>query len=488
VASIPIPTGSYALHDPRASTRRLVNCFAENAPADNQVNDSKQKQPPVILRQAAGITALASNGGTLPCRGMWMMQGVEYAVIGANLYTVAANGALALVGAGIAGSGFVRMTDNTQCLVILIPNTNTAYTYTAAGGFQRLLAPGFTQLGAIDLGFLDSYIFFISLDGRTLYNDDGQAVSGTGQITFNNGNVFPREFGTDAFMALAISNRNCYALGERTSEIFIDTGAGPSVASPLASAPNGFMQIGVAPGANYCAVVQNNTVYWVANDKTVRYLNGVTPVRASNHGIEGILSTIDFTGSYGFAYALSGHLFIAWTFPAASRTLVLDVTTGEWHEMNSFGLGYWRPFCCHNAFGKFLVGDSQSGKIGYLDLTTRREWGTVRTSFWIHQPVYNENNRISHRRLELVLGGGFAPLNGALEDTTPLITLMASDDGGEKFRSFPTRSLGATGKYNTRVVYFNLGMSRQRVYAFELSADVTSWATDLLLEAEQGRW
>lgn len=480
---IPIPTGSYRLPDPRASVRRLLNCFAELAPQTNLVNDSKQKAPPTILRRAPGITAFSRAAGA--ARGAWMMGGIEYVVIGATLYTLSAGGALASVGTGILGAGLVRMTDNTQCLVILA-SSGQAYSYTVTAGLAVLALPA----AAVDCSFIDSYIIFLQANGRGFFNDDGQTVSGTGPITFVNGNVFPREFGTDAFVGMVICNRNIYMLGERTSEVFVDNGSASSVGTPFTDAPNSFMQIGMLPGAQYSAVVQNNAPYWLANDRTIRYLNGITPVRASNHGIESILATLDVTGCYGFPYSLGGHLFIAWTFPAptAARTLVLDVTTGEWHEMASFGLSYWRPLCCHNAFGKYLVGDSQGSGVGYLDFTSLTEWGTVRTSRWTHQVVYQENNRLSHRRLELVLGGGFAPLTGAAQDVNPKLTLFVSDDGGVTFRAFPDRSLGTVGQYLNRIAWFNLGLSRQRVYQFELSANAASWVTDLVLTAEAGRW
>ena len=484
---LPIPTGSYADQDVRASTRRLVNCFAENAPQDNLTYDSKQKMPPIVLRRAPGITAFATDGSTNTCRGMWMMGGVEYAVIGQTLYTVTAAGGLVSVGTGItAGTSFVRMTDNGQCLVILIPGTQLAFTYTVYNGLLPLTIP----YGAIDCWFMDSYIVFLASNGKEFFNDDGQATSGYGPITFNNGNVFPREFGTDLFVGMAIANRNIYMFGQRTSEVYVDTGASSTVGSPFSDAPNGFIQVGMLVGTQYCAVVQNNTVFWIANDRTVRYLNGVTPVRCSNHGIESILSSIDTTGAYGFAYSLAGHLFVAWTFPAsdAARTIVFDCTTQEWHEMSSFGLGNWRPLCCHNAFGLFLVGDSQGGNIGFLDVTALQEWGTLRTSTWTHQSVYQNNNRMSHRRLELVLGGGFAPITGNAQDVNPTITCWVSDDGGMTFRALPDRSLGTTGAYSNRIVWFGLGMSRQRVYQFELSANVESWTTDLVLDAEMGRW
>jgi hypothetical protein len=487
---VPIPTGSYRLPDPRASARRLVNCFSEVAPQDNLSNDSKQKAPPVILRRAPGISSFANNSTSNAVRGMWMMLGVEYVVIGPSLYTLSSTGTLSFIATGIAGSGLVRMTDNTACLAILIPGTYTAYTYTVANGFAQITDPGFTAYGAIDLGFIDGYIVFLALNGREFFNDDGQFTSGQGPITFTSGAVFPREYGTDAFVGMTIQNRTIYMLGQRTSEAYINAGTPGTTNSPFANAPDGYLELGMVPGSGYAIAKQDNSIFWLANDRTIRRLNGATPVRVSNHGIESILALIDVTGSYGFAYSLGGHLFVAFTFPAAdaARTLVFDCTTGEWHEMSSFGLGYWRPLCCHNAFGQFLVGDSQSGHIGVLDVAVRTEFGTVRTSTWTHQPIYDNDNRISHRRLELVLGGGFAPLTGSSDATAPFITLFASDDGGMTFRAFPVRSLGTTGQYLNRAVWFGLGMSRQRVYQFELSADVETWITDLLAELDGGRW
>jgi hypothetical protein len=461
-----------------------VNCLAETAPLDNYVTDAKQKLPPVILRRAPGITPFAYNNTNNAVRGMWMMGGVEYAVIGSLLYTVSKAGALTQVGAGIGGAGLLRMTDNSLCLVMLQPGSATASVYTASHGVSSVTLP----FPATDCWFIDSYIVFVQANGRGFFNDDGQATSGNGPITFVNGNIFPREFGTDKFVGMAISNRNIYMFGERTSEIYVDSGSASTVGTPFTDAPNGFLQIGMMPGAAFTAILQNNTVYWLAQDGTIRYLSGIQPVRVSNHGIESILQSISTVGCFGFSYSLGGHLFAAWTFPASSRTLVLDVTTGEWHEMSSEGLGYWRPLCCHNAFGLYLIGDSATGQIGYLDFTSLMEFGSTRSSVWTHQPIYDENNRLSHRRLELVLGAGFAPLNGASQDVAPLITLSLSDDGGMTFRALPDRSLGTTGSYLQRQVWFGLGMSRQRVYQFELSANAASWATDLVLSAEKGRW
>lgn len=481
-----IPAGTYALADPRAGSRRLIGCFAQAAPQLPQLgpnpDDSKQKTPPITLRRAAGIRTLANNGTTNPVRGMDIMQGVVYAVIGPTLYTLSQSGVLTQVGTGIAGgTGFVRVTNNTQCLVVLVPGSTLAYTYVPGTGLVQIAASGFTSLGAIDMGYLDSYIVFLQANGQGFFNDDGRAISGSGAITFTTASQFLRTFGTDLFVGMAIDHRSATMYGTNTAETYIDVGN--TVGSPFSSAPDGFIELGCA--ANYSVAKQDQAPYWLANDLTIRRKSGQTPLRVSNHGIEAILATANFAGAYALTFSYEGHLFYALTMPAIQRTVVLDVTTGEWHELSSFGVGSWRPLCSLQAYGKQLLGDSLSGKIGFLDSTIATEFDTVQICSWTHQPVYNGNARLSHRRVELILGAGLATTYGK----DPLVTMEVSDDGGETFRKFQTRSLGQRGKYNNRVVWTNCGTSRQRVYRFSFS-DVlmSSWIPDLQVDAVPGRY
>lgn len=490
---LPLPVGSYQLPDPKASCRRLVNCFVQAAPQTpllgSNPTDTKQTTPPVTLMRAAGITSFANNGTSNPCRGMWMMQGVLYAVIGPTLYSVSSSGALSQIGSGIPGSSFVRMVDNGACLTVLVPNSSVAFTYSTGGGFQQLTAPGFTSLGAIDLGYIDSFTVFVQQNGQGFFNDDGKAVSGTGQITFNSGAQFLREFGTDPFVGMGIAHRAVTILGQGTGETYID--AGNAVGSPFSAAPDGFIQLGCALQGGYTIAIQDQALHFLANDLTIRRLTGQTPTRVSNHGIESVINTANLAGLLAGAYALTftylGHLFYAVTLPAAGRTLVLDVTTGEFHELSSIGTsnGQWRVLCAINAYGKQLVGDSLSGQIGYLDTTASTEFGTTQAMSWTHQAVYSNNQRISHRRLELLIGAGQATSYTA----TPFVSLQVSDDGGNTFRAFPMKSLGQLGAYKQRIIWTNLGIGRQRVYQFTVSAPlVSSWVVDCLLDAAAGRF
>jgi hypothetical protein len=488
--SVPLPIGSYVTADPTASCKRLINIFSEPSPQDSVLTELKggnpsQESAPAYLRRWAGITPFANDGSGNPTRGLWTMQGILYAVIGPTLYSVSQLGVLTQLGTGIPGSSFVRMTDNTACLVILVPNTTSCYTYcpnviSPTPAFQQLTASLFLSLGAIDCKFLDSYIVFLAIGGRQFYNDDGQVVSGQNQITFTTNATFPREFGTDPFVGIGVEHRTVTPFGQLTSESYINVGN--PVGTPFSSAPQTFMEMGCHPLAGYSVNLTDNTLIWVANDKTVRRKNGQIPVRISNSGIESILEHANLQGSYSLTPNIAGHPIWVFVMPAAFRTIAYDCLTTEWFEIESYNLGYWRALCYRNAYGLQFVGDSQGNGIGYLDTSVFTEFNKTMVSTFITQPIYSEHNRIIHRRLELVISTGEGGFSGAN------LSLYVSDDSANTFRGFPNRNLGPTGNYWVRATWFNLGQARSRVYKFSTSDPTPTFTVQITTDVEPCKW
>lgn len=487
--SLPIPVGSYVAADPAASCKRLVNVFSEPAPQDSVLSELKSGNPqqesaPVYLRRWAGLTPFANDLSNNPVRGMWVMQGLLYAVVGPTLYSVSSTGVMTFLGTGIPGSTFVRMTDNTACLVILVPNTNTAFTYcpntTAALKFQPLVAGTFTQLGAIDVKFLDSFIVFLAIGGRQFYNDDGQIVSGQNQISFTSGAQFPREFGTDLFVGMGVDHREITCIGTWTAEGYINVGN--PVGTPFSSAPQTFMEQGCHPDCGYSIALMDQALIWVSNDRTVRRKNGQTPTRISNSGIEAILEHANLTGSYALTPNIAGHPCWVFVMPAAFRTIVFDSLTSEWFELESYGLGYYCGLSYINAYGKQFIGDLRGRGIGYLDTSVYTEFTVPIVATITTQPVYSEHNRIVHRRLELVISTGQGGFTGAT------MSLYVSDDSAQTFRGFPNRKMGKEGDYYTRLTWFNLGQTRNRVYKFTTSDITPTFAVQITSNLEPCTW
>lgn len=493
--TIPLPLGSYQSQDLRASCKRLVGCFSEATEPDAQT-DVKNKVEPAVLRRMAGIRSLLNDNSGFPVRGMWEMAGVQYAVIGPQLYSItlspitqiatltAINNATS---APITGSSFVRMTDNGACLVILNPSTTSAWTYApGGGGFQTLSAAFFTTLGAIDCWFIDSYIVFLALNGSTFFNDDGRVVSGSNQITFTTAASFSRQFGTDLFVGMVVDHREIVCFGTRTSEGFVNTGN--PTGSPFSSAPDTFMQIGMHPLSAFSVALQDQSVFWVASDKTVRRRSGQTPVRVSNSGIDNILGTSDMTGCYAMTPTVYGHPLWMLTMPAAARTIVYDCLTQKWFEIATLNFGYWRPQSFYNGFGLQLMGDSQSGQIGVLDENIFTDFGDVQLCEITTQPVYDGNNRITHRRIEFVCTMGQAPS----ATQAPTIDLLSSDNSGDTFESFmDPQNLGTSGQdegTGQRAFWLNCGQSRNRAYKFRVTDPTPLFTVDIQATLEGGKW
>ena len=507
--TIPLPLSSLQLPDLRASCKRLVNCYPEPLPGDNPNNPSDTKDgQPAALRRWPGITTLANPGAV---RGIWEMRGVVYIVVGGALYVLNSAGTTTNVSPGLSipGTGFVRMTDNTNCMVILVPGTDYLFTYTlpasglGLGTFAQLPNSGSTTFfynlgGALDVWFVDGYLVFLANNNAgngslTFFNDDGYIAEGAGNpITFVTAASFTRQFGTDPFFAMIVDHREVIMLGSRTTEGYVNTGN--ATGTPFSTAPDTYMPYGTNPFCTYAVANQDNSPFWVANDLTVRRRNGQTPVKVSNAGVEAILQYASVNGQLAGCYALTptvgGHPFYVLTIPLLQRTLAYDCVTQEWIDLSSEINGQeiqWQPIVWYNAFGLQLVGSAVSGAIGYLDPTVSTEFGSAPVVVELTcQPIYQNNYRIVTRRLELVCTAGQGPTPGV----APRVNLLLSDNWGASFvaANDDTQTLGLPGDTDNRAVWWNLGQHRSLVTKFRISDASIAFTVDVQADIEPGKY
>jgi hypothetical protein len=507
--TVPLPIATYQLPDLRAGSKRLIGCYPEPAPQTQP--DDQFSQQPASLRRWPGISPLTPAAFTNPIRGMWEMAGVVYAVIGFDLFTVSSAGAFTLVpgsNSGITGTGFVRMTDNGACLVILVPGTDICFTYTpfsGGGGFQQLSASFFLNLGgAIDCWFVDTYIVFLANNNGghgsyTFFNDDGRQVSGNTQITFTTAASFSRQFGTDPFYGMCVDHRQIVMFGSRSTEGFVNTGN--ATGSPFSSAPDTIMPYGVHPQCPYSIANQDNSFFWVANDLTVRRREGQTPVRVSTAAIEEILANANKQGTLPSIYAVTspagsptwaGHPFYMLTVPAQGLTVVYDCVTQQWFSLVSVVNGQeieYRALSYFNAFGKQLIGDSQAGQIGYLDDQVSTEFGNANAPVVCGittQPLYLGNNRLVVRRLEAVISAGAGPTPGV----APRVDLLTSYNWGQTYEASgdESQTLGLPGDTGNRAIWWNLGQYYGLVIQIRVTDASTLFTIDIQAEIEPGKW
>lgn len=440
------------------STARLVNAYAEVLPPDAKT--------PVKLTRSPGIAEWTTVGsGSIA--GMHSALGALFVVSGSSLYRVDSNKNATLLGS-VGSPGNIDIDSNTDSVVVV--NEPNAY-YWDGTTFGQITDTDFP--GAGDVEFLDNFLLFREPNsGRFFSADLGSATD------FDALNFATAEGSPDLMNGLKVDHRQAILAGTKSMEIWQNVG---SSGFPFARAINGYIEQGCLNGRTLQKV--NQSLMWLADDYTVRRLEGVTPLRVSTHYIEQKLSETTVSAATAFSYSQGGHIFYVLNTPEGA--FVFDATTSEWAERETYGADTWNMKHHAQAFGLELVGDATSNKIGYFSPTTYSEFGAIQRMEWTYQPVYAEGRRAFHDRLEIVLEAGVGLTTGQGSD--PQIMLDKSDDGGKTWQSLPNRSLGGIGEYSDRVVWHNLGSSRQRVYRCAVSDPVRVTLSDTLLEVRGGR-
>jgi hypothetical protein len=362
------------------------------------------------------------------------------------------------------------MAANTDSVVVV--NNPNAY-YWDGSTFGQITDVDFTARGASQVEFVDNYLLFLEPDsGRFFGADLGSATS------FDTLNFATAEASPDEVLGMKADHRQLVLFGEESIEIWENTGVS---GFPFERVINGFVEIGCFNGFSIAKV--DNSVMWLANDYTVRRLDGVTPVRISHHGVEASIQNATISTANAFSYSQGGHLFYVLSFNEV--TWVYDATTQKWHERQTYGYDNWNAGSHASAFGLELVGNVQNSAVGSLRKDLFTEWEGTQRSHWCYQPIYAENRRAFHDRLEIVCKTGVGITVGQGSD--PEIMCDYSDDGGITWTSLPNKKLGPLGQYRKRVEWRALGSAEQRVYRAAVSDPVDLEIVDSIIDVRGGR-
>lgn len=451
MADIPLPLHSYRLDT--ASTARLVNVMTEAAPPG--------AKSPQILRRSPGI-APHCPCGTGPGRGLHVLGGRLYSVSGTQLYR--------LDGASVTAIGTIVGSDLTTSI-----NSATQLAIRAAGRLYGYDGSTLTQvadqdlpvpLGSID--FMDNYLVGV-------HAGTGQFIaSALADFTQYDGLDFATAEGApDNLVTLIVDHRAIILGGEDTGELWENTGG---AGFPFTRIANGFFELGFASPDGICKL--DNSVHWVASDRTFRRLVGPTPTRESQFGVERAWRSYSTVAdSYCVPYTLEGHLCIAVNFPTAQASWIFDITAGEWNERETHPNTLWDVSAIVELNDTIYVQRASTGEIGTLSSKVYTEWGGPMRAQWAYQPLYAQGDFVQVSRLQMGVETGV----GADFTTVPRIELERSRLSGRAgtFRPVGSRSLGLKGQYGAVVHWDGLGQGLDPVFRASLSAPVplTLWDT-----------
>jgi hypothetical protein len=460
MARFQLPIASNHLRSRPSSTARLLNCYAEALPQD--------AKSPVLLTRVAGVADWAEVGNGV-IHALFSAMGSLFAISGTKLYEIDENGTETELGDIGTISTNLDIDSNGSALVVV--NQPDAY-YWDGATFGQITDADFTSRGAADVEFVDSWLLFREPDSGRMFGSDLGSATSFDALNFVTAEGFP-----DDLVGMKVDHRQVLLFGSETVELWENTGI---AGFPFERSINGLIEIGCLNGRTIAK--QDNSVFWLADDYTVRRLEGTTPQRVSSHAVEQSIVNATIAAGKAYAYSQDGHLFYVITFPEV--TWVYDATTGEWHERQTYGQDFWVATSHAQAYGREFVGNSTTNQVGYLDPNTYTDWDeTIRVS-WTYQPVYAESNLAFHDKLEIVLETGVGLSTGQGSD--PEIMLDYSNDGGQTWTALPNRSIGQVGRYDTRVIWSRLGSSRQRVYRAAISDPVKVNITDTQISVRGG--
>ena len=429
--------------------------------------------------EGRGICPVGSNQATL------------IAVVGASVYAVTAttaNGnsgsppitfAYTLVGTLPTTTGRVSMATNASGQTAICDSTGMYVVANGNGSLGSKVTNG-PSGGQSVIAYMDGFGLFITGGGTNESTSFG--ITAIDDFTTINAlNVATAEALPDNLVSVVVTQREAWLLGNQTAEIWSDTGA---AIFPWERIPGGVLHTGCS-GLFTPAFVED-TVFWVTRTPTgknrvvrtvgyqVEYISDYA-VEESLQNYNDSLPGAETIPPWAYAYQQRGDSFYVLNIPQADITWVYHVNTGLWHRRayrDSNGVlhaelsgayTYWQEQHC--------ILDPNNGNIYKLDDGTYTDNGLpiYRERAWPLVPP-EELHRVRIDRIELDAETGVGNETGT--DTTPLVSLEMSFDGGRTFGLSRYQGLGAIGVYNARVRWGRCGIGRRPVARISTTAEV----------------
>ena len=483
-------SGPYQSRSVISSAQRSTNLFPEK-------NGDPQSPTAVTHYPTPGLSSYAAPPIYAGARGMYTASnGDLYVVLGNQLFSIASDATMTLVGTVADRTTPVSMADNGLALVLVDGSSQGYAVDLDTQAFSRIQDPNF--LGADRVAYLDTYFcfnqpgtnkFFISLSNASF----AMLSTATAGSAFDSLDLAAKTGSPDNILALIAVHSQIWLIGALSTEIWYNSGASDFT---FERQPGAFIEHGcVAP---YSVAKQDVSVFWLSRDREGQGLviqgSGYDVQRISTHAIEAdIQSYKRVDDAVGFCYQQEGHAFYVLTFPTADKTWAYELKTGQWHELawtdNSGSLHRHRAGFCAFAYGKNLVLDWQNGTVMQLDPQAFTDMGAPIVRIRTLPHVISDGRRVSCNRLVIDLQTGtmssvynqqtiredfdasfsfdFGRITRGAQSR---IFVRWSDDRGATFGNAISQDIGGAGDYARSLVFHRLGMSRDRVFEISWSS------------------
>lgn len=431
--------------------QRSINLFP--------VFDEQGKE--IAAMYSAPGKSLFATAGAGPIRGEFASaNGRAFAVSGTQIFEVLSNGSTTALGSLEQSSGAVTIAENATQLAVCDGVNLYILTY-STNTFVRVTDADFPANGAGSVSYVDGYFIVNQNNSGRFYIsaiNDGLSWAALDFAT--------AESSPDNLVCCVNAVGQLWLFGERTTEIWSNTGGS---AFPFRRISSAVMEAGAVSA--FAQIELDNSVFFVGKDDygqgIVYKTQGFSPVRISTTPIEKKLQEAnDLSNLRAFAYQEEGNTFYFLTGGGLETSLVYDLTTGQWHErarLNPEGV-YEQDIAVDHmyAFNKHLVGDRRNGNIYELSLDYYDDGGSALSRERIYTHLSDEGERIRYTALEIGFETGVGLQSG--QGSNPLVSLYLSKDGARTWSDPHTTTIGAVGKYQTKVQFRRLGIATQMTF------------------------
>lgn len=329
--------------------------------------------------------------------------------------------------------------------------------------FGQITDEGF--LGAQRILFIEGWLMLNQPGSRTFYTTGPAPYS----MLFPGAFFALKDSSTDNLVTLIENNREAWLIGERTSEVWFNSGGTNFAFSRI---PGVGPQIGCSAVNSIARAGQQ--ICWLGRNEQGQNI----VVVSSQYSWEKIsTAAIDYeiaqypviSDAIGYAYEEGGELFYMLTFPTADVTWTFDFTSQFWHQRASYdpsaGVFHRHRSNCFMDFGDVrIVGDYQTGQLHQMSRSFYTDAGAplrcVRRTPHLWLKATRQRMFFSSLQVEFTPGVGLQSGQGF----NPQVMLRYSNDGGFTWSNEYWTTIGKAGNTKNRAIWRKLGQARDRVW------------------------
>lgn len=462
--NLPFVGSAYTARSRNLDAQTCINYYLEHGGKDSKAENMLVGTPGQVL---------FANCGLGEGRGIYSASiDRVFAVVDRKFYEILYTGAVIERGQLDTATGRISMVDNGVQVMVVDGLKGYIFTF-ADNSFVQITSVNFPN-GARTVTYADGYFI---VPGSVQPTPGLYAISKLiDGLTWDGLEFGSAEGSPDKLVAIVASNRELWALGSRSKEVFYNS---EELAFPYNRIQGTFSDTGCL--SIFTARTLRGSLFWLGASKdgsaSIWMSQGYSPARISTHAIEQDLNL--WTDSYAWVYEQEGHAFYVITSNLQKKTWCFDVSTGEWHARMwrdpLTGVDHEYNVVDHAfAFGLNLALHKQSGKVMKLDLDAVTDDGAPIVRRRAVQHSSSNGDRLTFNSVfldyEVAVGSPYGA--DPSEARNPVVRFRYSDDNAKTWSDPLIRPLGKAGETKVYVEFRRLGTARDRVFEVETSAQV----------------